>query len=64
MTAEENAGEEGRVVELPAAPRVRLKEALEVSIVNPEIIMLRLTDRTRVLFVPITVTPYAFGAVD
>ncbi len=51
-------------VELPAAPWVRLNEALEIWIVNPETVMLRSTERTRVLFVPVTVTPYTFGAAD
>lgn len=52
------------MLELPAAPWARLNEALEVWIVNPETVMLRLTDRTRVLFVPATVTLYNLGAAD
>jgi len=52
------------IVEFPLEPCIKSNEALEVLIANPEIVMLRLTDRTRVLFVPVTVTLYALGAAD
>src|SRR2546425_3482909 len=52
------------IAELPAFPWVRSNEAMEVWIVNPETVTLRLTDRTRLLFVPLMATLYTFGAVD
>lgn len=52
------------IVKLFEAPCIRLSDAVEGWIVNPETVTIILTDRTLLLFVPVTFTSYTFGATS